>query len=147
MSNFIRFQPEGRMTYHVTSRCIEGKAFLKPIPQVNEAFLGILGKTMEHYKQGVEVHNLVVMSNHYHLMVSVEGGKDLADFMRMFNGEIARELNRVWKTKGSILDHFGMVDDWKWDVNFECRRGPVVWSYSGSGFRSKRCTLKLHSIA
>ena len=124
MSSFIRFQPEEWMMYHATSRCIEGKAFLKPIPKVNELFLGILGKTMECYKEVVCVHNVVVMSNHYHLMASVRDGKDLADFMRMLNGEVARELNRVWTRKGPfwdgrynpllLLDDEAVVNTWKY---------------------------------
>ena len=102
----------------------EGFLFLKPKPEVTSLVLGVLGRGMAQYRAVIKVHNLVVMSNHYHLMADVKSGKDLADFMRMFNGEVARELNRVWKRKGPfwerrysaqiLLDDEAVIQTWKY---------------------------------
>ena len=52
---------------------------------------------MECYKNTVHVHNLVVLSNHYHLLVSMRQGKDLADFRRCLMGKPPRVESSVRK--------------------------------------------------
>ena len=102
MPTFIRFQPQQWMVHHVTSRCRKGYAFLKPTQEVNTLFLGILGRAQHKFKGRILVHNLVVMSNHYHLLLSAYSTDDLSTFMQFLNGNLTRELNRVWDEEGTM---------------------------------------------
>ena len=99
MSYHIRYQPEEWMTHHIATRCLEGFLFLKPKPEITSLVLGVLGRGREQYKDQVQIHNLVIMSNHYHLIASARSAEDLSAFMQFFNGNIAREVNRVLKKK------------------------------------------------
>ena len=99
MPYHIRYQPEEWMTHHITTRCLEGFLFLKPKPEITSLVLGVLGRGREQYKDQIQIHNLVIMSNHYHLIASARSAEDLSAFMQFFNGNIAREVNRVLKKK------------------------------------------------
>ena len=89
MPYHLRFQPDEWMTYHVTARCLEGFLFLKPKPEMTSLVLGVLGRGMEQYQAQIQVHNLVVMSNHYHLLISSRSAEDLSVFMQFFNGNVS----------------------------------------------------------
>lgn len=102
MPTSIRFQPQQWMIHHVTSRCRKGYAFLKPTKEVNSLFLGFLGRTQLKFKNRILVHNLVVMSNHYHVLLSAYSVDDLSAFMQFLNGNLTRELNRVWDEEGTM---------------------------------------------
>ena len=52
----------------------------------------------------VPVHAAVVMSNHFHLLISVDDAKQMADFMRDVKSGIARETNRLIGWKGPFWD-------------------------------------------
>ena len=98
----IKFHPTQWTFYHATQRCRTGYAFLKPLPEVTSLFLGVLEYARETYKDRIKVHNVVVMSNHYHLLASAKDEEDLSAFMQLLNGNVARELNRVWDEEGSL---------------------------------------------
>ena len=98
----IKFQSTDWTFYHATQRCRKGYAFLKPIAEVTSLFLGVLEYSREAHRDTILVHNLVVMSNHYHLLVSAKTPEDLGDFMQLLNGNVAREINRVWDEEGSM---------------------------------------------
>ena len=102
MPTFIRFQPQQWMVHHITSRCRKGYAFLKPTQEVNALFLGVLGRAQHKFKDRILIHNLVVMSNHYHLLLSAHSTDDLSTFMKFLNGNLTRELNRVWDEEGTM---------------------------------------------
>lgn len=80
-------------TYLITRRCSQRRFLLKPDPIVKDVFSYALAVTACKY--GIEVHAFVVMSNHYHLVVTDVRGK-LPDFQRDLNSLIARALNRHW---------------------------------------------------
>ena len=124
MSYHLRFQPNEWMTHHVTARCLEGFLFLKPKPEITSLVLGVLGRGMELYKTVIQIHNLVLMSNHYHLLITSKSAEDLSNFMQFFNGNIAREVNRVlnkrryfWESRYSshvLLDEKALEDAYKY---------------------------------
>jgi REP element-mobilizing transposase RayT len=78
------------VTYLVTRRCSERRFFLHPDPQVTWNFEYLLGVLAAKY--GVEVHAYVVMSNHYHLVVTDVQGV-MPDFQRELNSLLARSVN------------------------------------------------------
>jgi REP element-mobilizing transposase RayT len=79
--------------YLLTRRCSERRFFLKPDPAVTWVFEYLLGMLSKAY--GIRIHAYVVMSNHYHLVVTDTEGR-LPDFQRDLNSLLARAINRHW---------------------------------------------------
>ncbi len=99
MARRLRFIPPGGALAEITCRTFQGCYLLKPSPAVNDLILGVLGRAQRLYP--VEVHAFVFMSNHYHLLISVPDAHRMAEFMRYFNSNLARELGRMrgWRDK------------------------------------------------
>lgn len=81
---------EGR-TYELVRRCARREYRLQPTKSLNDLVRYALGYAAA--KHDVQVHAFVVMSNHYHLLVTDTRG-NLPAFMHDFNGLTARALNR-----------------------------------------------------
>ena len=77
-------------TYMITRRCTQRQFLLTPSPAVNQVFLYCLVFAAVTYK--VQVHALVVMSNHYHLIVTDPHG-NLPEFCHWLNLFVAKALN------------------------------------------------------
>jgi hypothetical protein len=99
MPRSIRFVPSPGALVEVTTRTVQGRLLLKPTPPISEAVLGVLGRAQKIY--GMVVHLVVVLSNHYHLLLSPTDARQLAGFMGFVNSNIAREVGRLvdWKEK------------------------------------------------
>lgn len=78
----------------ITSRTLQGRYLLKPTSELTQRFLGVVGRAQKLY--GVEIHIFTVLSNHYHLLVSVKDAQQLASFMRYVNSNVAREAGRLF---------------------------------------------------
>src|SRR5690554_5558575 len=76
--------------YLITRRCSERRFFLRPDSKVAHIFVYLLAFVAKTY--GIEVHAFVVMSNHYHLVITDTQGR-LPDFQRDLNSLLARSIN------------------------------------------------------
>jgi putative transposase len=85
----------------VTRRCSERRFFLHPDQQVTWNFEYLLGVLAAKY--GVEAHAYVVMSNHYHLVVTDVQGV-MPDFQRELNSLLARSVNTFRGRRESFWD-------------------------------------------
>ena len=74
----------------ITSRTQHGRYLLRPSEESNARILGALGRAQANY--GVWVHAFVVLSNHFHLLMSVLSAKQMSGFVRHFKGNVAKEL-------------------------------------------------------
>ena len=92
MGRPLRFVP-ARSLVEVTTRTVHGRLLLRPSAEVNELIRGIVGRAQELFP--VQIHALVVLSNHWHALLSVEHTAQLAGFMAFVNGNIAREVGRL----------------------------------------------------
>jgi hypothetical protein len=90
---------EPRSLVEVTTRTIHGRFLMRPGPVFNDIFRGVLGYAQATY--GLDLHAYAALSNHYHLLCSPEDPEQLADFMRLFNSRLAREIGRIcgWREK------------------------------------------------
>jgi len=79
------------VVYLLTRRCSERRFFLLPDAVVTQVFEYLLGLLSKEY--GIQIHAYVVMSNHYHLVVTDIKGR-LPDFQRDLNSMLARAINR-----------------------------------------------------
>lgn len=84
-----------RFTYHVTARSNNKEWFYIPLVRTWLILKGTLARASERY--GSEVHNLVLMSNHFHLLISTPNA-NLDSVMRywlsLFTYGIQRESHR-----------------------------------------------------
>jgi REP element-mobilizing transposase RayT len=87
--------------YLLTRRCSERRFFLLPEPAVTLVFEYLLGLLSKQYE--IQIHAYVVMSNHYHLVVTDTVGR-LPDFQRDLNSLLARAINRHWKRREAFWD-------------------------------------------
>ena len=88
-------------TYLLTHRCSERRFFLRPDATVTAVVRYALAVAAASY--GVEVHGVVVMSNHLHLVVTDVRGV-LPKFMAWFGGVLARALNRYRGRRGAFWE-------------------------------------------
>jgi len=77
----------------VTYRTIQGRFLLRPEDALNELVIGVLARAQSLCPR-VGLVGIVVLSNHLHLLLSVENQEGLSDFMEHFGGNTAREVNR-----------------------------------------------------
>jgi len=91
----------GPTLVEVTTRTLEGRFLLTPGGKANELIRGVLGKGLNDHPE-IELHGYVVLSNHYHLLLTTPDAPTLSSFMRFVNGNVAREINRLRKRSGPL---------------------------------------------
>jgi REP element-mobilizing transposase RayT len=94
MPRRLRFIPEGGALVEVTTRTIQGRYLLKPSPELKKIIIGILARAAGLYP--VQIHAFTFLSNHYHLLLSVEDALQLSRFMNYVNSNLAREAGRMY---------------------------------------------------
>lgn len=83
-----------KQTYLVTRRCAQRAFLLKPNRKVKKIFHYCLAYASKLF--GVEVHAYIVMSNHYHLLITeTDNEVRLPQFMHWLNLHIAKAMNQV----------------------------------------------------
>ena len=99
MPRRIRFIPKGGALVEVTTRTIQGRFLLKPSPELRRIVIGILARAVDLYP--VKIHAFTFLSNHYHLLISVEDALRLSQFMNYVNSNLAREAGRLnnWRDR------------------------------------------------
>ena len=98
MGRRLRFIPPGGCLVEATNRTIQGRYLLTPSEELNSLLIGVLGRAQRLY--GVTLHACVVLSNHYHLLLTVESARQLARFMGYFQGNLAKEAGRLHRWRG-----------------------------------------------
>ncbi len=93
MSRRLRFVREGGSLVEVTCRTVQGRHLLRPSREVNEITAGVLGRAQRLYD--VRICAFVFVSSHYHLLLDVDNARQLANFMRYLNSNLALEMGRL----------------------------------------------------
>jgi putative transposase len=99
---------DDQFSYHVTNRSNNQEWFYLPIGDIWDIFQVMLLRTQEIYC--LEIHSLVLMSNHFHLHLSTPL-KNLHLAMRYFQTEVARRIQKRTGRKNHI---FGTRYRWSW---------------------------------
>jgi REP element-mobilizing transposase RayT len=92
MARPLRYIPPGSLV-EVTTRTVHGRLLLRPGPEVNDIVLGVLGRAQSLFS--IRVHAVVVLSNHWHALLTVDDAAQLAGFVGFVNGNVAREIGRL----------------------------------------------------
>jgi REP element-mobilizing transposase RayT len=98
MGRRLRFVPPGTLV-EVTCRTVQGRLLMRPTPLVTDLTLGVLARAARLHP--VDIHAFCFLSNHFHLLVTVESAQRLSAFMNYLNSNLAREIGRVvdWREK------------------------------------------------
>jgi REP element-mobilizing transposase RayT len=102
MARPLRFVPEGGALVEVTVRTFQSRPLLRPSPALNEIVGGVLGRAQS--REPVRCHAAAFLSNHFHLLLSVDHALQLARFMEYLNSNLAREINRLHDWSGDVWE-------------------------------------------
>ena len=148
MPAHLRFQSKPWATHHVVSRCIQGFAFLRPTKEVRAITKGVLGRSLDRFKDVIQLHHYAFLSNHFHLLISSNSSPDLADFMCYFKGNLARELRRIhhwhgplWQKRYAseeILDEEALIEVFKYITQNSVKEGLVDHPKDWTGLHGYR---------
>ncbi len=92
-----RDNPPG-WTVEIVTRTICGFFLLPATAYFARIFVGVLARAQKKYP--VKIHAAAAVSSHYHLIVTPDDAKQLADFMEFVNGNLAREAGRLIGWRG-----------------------------------------------
>jgi hypothetical protein len=84
----------------ITDRTAEGRLLLRPGPNFNDIFIGVLGRAQRRY--AMTIHYCSPLSNHYHLLVSPSSPQQLSGFNRYFKAKLAKEICRIHGCKDKV---------------------------------------------
>ena len=96
-----RFTKRKRETLLITRRCIGRQFLLRADRDANQIFLYCLAVAAKQH--GIEVHAVVVMSNHFHLVVTDHFGKR-SFFTRDLVRNLAKCIQALRGTRGGVFD-------------------------------------------
>lgn len=94
----IRHLSDPKQLREITSRLNHGQFLFKPSRRFNRIFKGILGRAQK--KTGMNICAYVVMSSHFHILLQPGTAERLADFMEYLNGNLSKEVGRLYGIKG-----------------------------------------------
>ena len=87
--------PEGGGLVEVTTRTIHGRLLIKPTPECKELAEGVIGRALWKYPE-IKLVAYWFLSNHYTILVITPDAPTLSAFMDHLNGNLARELGRLF---------------------------------------------------
>jgi len=82
----------------VTARTIQGRALLRPSPELNRRFLGVIGRAQR--RESMRIHGVTALSTHWHGLLSPEEPDQLARFMHYVQTNVAKEAGDLHDWKG-----------------------------------------------
>lgn len=86
----------------VTVRCIQGRYLLRPSPELNDVFVGVLGKGQA--MTGLPLVGTVALSSHYHLLAVPKDQEQLSRFMCFVNSNLSKEVGRLHNWSGTLWE-------------------------------------------
>jgi len=92
-----RWTPPGGLV-EVTARTIQGRALLRPGPELNRRFLGVVGRAQR--RESMRIHGVTALSTHWHGLLSPDEPDQLARFMHYVQTHVAKEAGDLHDWKG-----------------------------------------------
>jgi len=105
------------LPYHVTARCNNKQPFANDLIEVWYVTSDELTKIIEQFE--CKIHAFVLMSNHFHLLISTPKD-DLGVIMKAFMSSLTRRLNLLSGRSGRVFGsryHWSLIDN---EHYFDC---------------------------
>ena len=107
MADNMAVTPPRRIHPHqlcfVTVRAVNRRHRFAPSRQAVEIIWYCLAYTLSRFRDRIDAHEFLWMSNHYHLVLTDRGGC-LPDFMTQLNSLLARALNALHGVTGTAIE-------------------------------------------
>ena len=87
--------------YHVCNRVLDHKFYGPELEDIWQVYCGAL--CIVSWAYGAKVHSFVLMSNHYHLLISTPE-KNLDEIMCFFQSHISREVAKMLRSSAYCFD-------------------------------------------
>ena len=84
----------------ISCRCIQARFLLRPSPELNEIFLGVLIHALRD--SGIRIHYIFVMSGHYHFLATVPSTGAMAKAMESLQTNLSKEIGRLHDWPGTL---------------------------------------------
>lgn len=101
MGRPLRFLPRPGSLVHITSRTVEGRFLLRPAPRQTSIAIGCLHRAQIGCE--VDLHAVVLASNHVHLLISPASADDMARFVGRFKRNLTLAAQREHGWKGPVF--------------------------------------------
>ena len=92
-----------KQTYFVTQRCFQARLLMTPTRMVTSVIGGIVAKATHKY-HGVQLHDLVCTSNHFHLILSAEQPEQISRFVGWLSREISVRVGKLIGWRGAFFE-------------------------------------------
>ena len=102
MARKPRHLPGPGCLVEVTVNTVHSHHLLRPSRELNKIFAGCLGRAQALHP--VRLHAVVVMSTHFHLLLSPEDSQQLAGFMGHLNCNLSKKIGRIHDWSGSMFE-------------------------------------------
>lgn len=87
--------------YHVYARSNNREWFYLPINETWDIFVSELNRTFTEYK--MSLHAFVLMSNHYHMLVTADPSYSLGEAMCELQKSVSRRINKVAERSNHVF--------------------------------------------
>lgn len=101
MGRHARYVPEGGALVEISCRTLQGRKLFRPTEALRRIVVGILCRAMRRHPD-VQLHAVVFLTNHYHLLLTVPDAILMASFMTYCNGLFARKLGPLVRWRGPV---------------------------------------------
>lgn len=88
-------------TVEIVQKTFQSRYLLRPDRRFNGLIVGAMARAQKTH--GPELHGVVVLSNHLHLLATFEDAKQMADFMRDFTQALAAVVQEEHRWKGTVF--------------------------------------------
>jgi putative transposase len=99
MSKTIRYVSPHSLV-DLSCRCMQGRFLLRPSKLLNQLILGVLVLALRG--TNIKVHSFCVLSNQWHLLVSIPSTWAMAQAMKFFQGNTSKEVGRLHRWRGTL---------------------------------------------
>jgi hypothetical protein len=97
MTQKLRYIPPSSVSacgmVEVTWRSLQARFLLRPSKRLCDLFFGVLARAQKLYPG--QIHAVVCLSTHYHLLATPKDTRQLARFMDYFQGNLSRKAGNL----------------------------------------------------
>lgn len=151
MGRIPRTIPHPKALVEITQRTLQGRFFFRPSAELRSVVVGVLARAQE--RTGVAVHGVAFLSNHYHLLITVDTTEQLVAFMQFVGTNLSKEIGALVDWPGSLFDgrydsvpisreEPAQVARLRYLLSQGCKEGLVASPLDWPGVHSARASLE-----
>ena len=88
-------------TVEITQSTTQFRFLLRPEVRLNERIVGAMARAQELYP--VHIHAFAFLSQHFHILATVDDPEHMAGFMRVFTQKLSKEIQQLHSWHGAVF--------------------------------------------